>query len=195
MYGQAGYPAVEKLIDTEDFDEVNDAFEEAYAELQDPRFKDVTSRRAQRLLAAREQWFDALGDPEIPEALLDLYRARHMDRSIPLPELESIPDARQGALAIRARYPDLLAADPGVLKPLLAAKLGERLGREARLDQSRLKGKAGVGIGVLIFIIIASFRLLRHCDVLETDEPEKESKGREPITAPEEPLIGIGGGD
>ncbi len=32
-YGQAGYPAVEKLIDTEDFDELNEAFEVAYAEL------------------------------------------------------------------------------------------------------------------------------------------------------------------
>ncbi len=32
-YGQAGYPAVEKLIDTEDFDAINLAFEEAYGEL------------------------------------------------------------------------------------------------------------------------------------------------------------------
>lgn len=32
-YGQAGYPAVEKLIDTEDFDELNIAFEAAYGEL------------------------------------------------------------------------------------------------------------------------------------------------------------------
>ena len=34
-YGQAGYPAIEKLIDTEDFEEVNSAFEVAYAELLD----------------------------------------------------------------------------------------------------------------------------------------------------------------
>jgi len=32
-YGQAGYPAVEKLIDTEDFDSINSAFETAYTEL------------------------------------------------------------------------------------------------------------------------------------------------------------------
>ena len=32
-YGQAGYPAVERLIDTEDFDEINAAFEKAYGEL------------------------------------------------------------------------------------------------------------------------------------------------------------------
>ncbi len=34
-YGQAGYPAVERLIDTEQFDEINAAFEGAYAELQE----------------------------------------------------------------------------------------------------------------------------------------------------------------
>ena len=34
-YGQSGYPAVEKLIDTEDFSDLNDAFEVAYAELFD----------------------------------------------------------------------------------------------------------------------------------------------------------------
>ncbi|MFH0800485.1 MAG: hypothetical protein V2A66_09945 [Pseudomonadota bacterium] len=34
-YGQAGYPAVEKLIDTEDFGEINAAFEIAYADLMD----------------------------------------------------------------------------------------------------------------------------------------------------------------
>ena len=32
-YGQSGYPAIEKLIDTENFDEINSAFETAYAEL------------------------------------------------------------------------------------------------------------------------------------------------------------------
>jgi len=32
-YGQAGYPAVERLIDTEDFNEINSAFEKAYGEL------------------------------------------------------------------------------------------------------------------------------------------------------------------
>jgi hypothetical protein len=33
QYGQAGYPAVERLIDTEDFDELNETFEMAYEEL------------------------------------------------------------------------------------------------------------------------------------------------------------------
>jgi hypothetical protein len=33
QYGQAGYPAVERLIDTEDFDELNEIFETAYEEL------------------------------------------------------------------------------------------------------------------------------------------------------------------
>ena len=32
-YGQSGYPAIEKLIDTEDFTELNDAFEAAYGDL------------------------------------------------------------------------------------------------------------------------------------------------------------------
>lgn len=39
-YGQAGYPAVEKLIDTEDFNELNAAFESAYGEL-----LDITKRK------------------------------------------------------------------------------------------------------------------------------------------------------
>lgn len=34
-YGQAGYPAVERLIDTEDFNELNAAFETAYGDLMD----------------------------------------------------------------------------------------------------------------------------------------------------------------
>ena len=32
-YGQMGYPVVEKLIDTEDFGPINQAFENAYSEL------------------------------------------------------------------------------------------------------------------------------------------------------------------
>jgi hypothetical protein len=32
-YGQAGYPNVEKLVDTEDFVEINEAFEVAYTNL------------------------------------------------------------------------------------------------------------------------------------------------------------------
>ncbi len=32
-YGETGYPAVEKLIDTENFNEVNEAFEDAYTQL------------------------------------------------------------------------------------------------------------------------------------------------------------------
>lgn len=35
QYGQAGYPEVERLIDTEDFEDLNAAFEAAYAELAD----------------------------------------------------------------------------------------------------------------------------------------------------------------
>lgn len=35
QYGSAGYPIVEKLIDTENFDGINDAFEDAYAQLHD----------------------------------------------------------------------------------------------------------------------------------------------------------------
>jgi len=34
-FGQAGYPHVEKLIETEDFDEINAAFEDAYMQLRD----------------------------------------------------------------------------------------------------------------------------------------------------------------
>ena len=32
-YGEAGYPAIERLIDIEDFESINFAFEEAYEEL------------------------------------------------------------------------------------------------------------------------------------------------------------------
>ncbi len=34
-YGEAGYPNIEKLIDTEDFTELNESFELAYADLLD----------------------------------------------------------------------------------------------------------------------------------------------------------------
>ena len=46
-YGQSGYPAIEKLIDTEDFTELNDAFEAAYGELFDlsKRKKGLKSQR------------------------------------------------------------------------------------------------------------------------------------------------------
>lgn len=38
-YGEMGYPAIERLIDTEDFDDLNKAFEAAYAELMDAQKK------------------------------------------------------------------------------------------------------------------------------------------------------------
>lgn len=56
-YGQAGYPTVEKLIDTEDFDAINLAFEDAYAELHDisKRKKGLrTKRDVKRAMRALE---------------------------------------------------------------------------------------------------------------------------------------------
>ena len=56
-YGQAGYPMVEKLIDTEEFDEINEAFEAAYAELYDISKKKKgfkTQRDAKRAMRALE---------------------------------------------------------------------------------------------------------------------------------------------
>lgn len=47
-YGQAGYPAIEKLIETEDFDEINQVFESAYGELLE------ISRRKKGLKTQRE---------------------------------------------------------------------------------------------------------------------------------------------
>lgn len=63
-YGQAGYPAVEKLIDTEDFDELNEAFEAAYAELFE------ISRKKKGLKARR----DAKKAMKALELTLDLFR-------------------------------------------------------------------------------------------------------------------------
>lgn len=56
-YGQAGYPAIERLIDTEEFEEINAAFETAYAELYDisKRKKGIkTQREAKKAMKALE---------------------------------------------------------------------------------------------------------------------------------------------
>jgi len=172
-----------------------EALEEALPRLENPRFRSMSSGRARRLLDAREDWFDALGDPEIPDALLELYRARHLDRKRPLDDLESIPGARAGAVAMRARYPALAAADPGVLKALLAPKLGEKLGSEVQLAGRGFRNRAGVGITVVIVLIFAALRFLRHCDAFDDEEPKPDATGRPPAEAPADPPIGIGGGD
>lgn len=62
-YGEAGYPAVEKLIDTEDFDELNQAFEAAYEELHDiaKRKKGLrTQREAKKAMRSLELTMDLL---------------------------------------------------------------------------------------------------------------------------------------
>jgi predicted DNA-binding WGR domain protein len=62
-YGRAGYPAVEKLIDTEDFDEINAAFEEAYTELfeMSKRKKGLkTQREARKAMKSLELTLDLL---------------------------------------------------------------------------------------------------------------------------------------
>ena len=60
-YGQAGYPTVEKLVDTEDFDEINLAFEDAYAQLYDISKKKKgfgTQRDIKRSMKALELTLD-----------------------------------------------------------------------------------------------------------------------------------------
>lgn len=62
-YGQAGYPAVEKLIDTEDFNEINAAFETAYGELLGISQKKKgmkTQREARRAMRSLELTMDLL---------------------------------------------------------------------------------------------------------------------------------------
>lgn len=63
-YGQAGYPAVERLIDTEDFDAINSAFEVAYDEL------DRISKTKKGLRTQRE----AKKAMKAMELTLDLFR-------------------------------------------------------------------------------------------------------------------------
>ncbi|MFH1829452.1 MAG: hypothetical protein ABH871_01580 [Pseudomonadota bacterium] len=63
-YGQAGYPAVEKLIDTEDFDDLNETFEAAYAELFN------ISKKKKGL----KTWRDAKKAMKALELTLDLFR-------------------------------------------------------------------------------------------------------------------------
>jgi hypothetical protein len=62
-YGRAGYPAIERLIDTEDFNELNQAFEAAYAELlaASKRKKGLkTQREAKKAMKALELTLDLL---------------------------------------------------------------------------------------------------------------------------------------
>ena len=61
QYGQTGYPAVERLIDTEDFDELNETFEVAYSELFEisKKRKGLKTRRdAQKAMRALELTLD-----------------------------------------------------------------------------------------------------------------------------------------
>lgn len=60
-YGQAGYPEVERLIDTEDFDEINTEFEAAYSELYDITKKKrsfKTQRDARKVMRSLELTMD-----------------------------------------------------------------------------------------------------------------------------------------
>lgn len=62
-YGQAGYPAIEKLIDNEDFTEINNAFETAYGELIDisRRSRGIrTQRSAKKAMRALELTMELL---------------------------------------------------------------------------------------------------------------------------------------
>ncbi len=63
QYGQAGYPAIEKLIDTEDFDELNAAFEAAYAQLMEITNSKKglkTQREAKKIMKSLELTLDLL---------------------------------------------------------------------------------------------------------------------------------------
>lgn len=63
QYGQAGYPAIERLIDTEDFEEINTAFELAYSELIDisKRKKGLkTQKDAKKIMKSLELTLDLL---------------------------------------------------------------------------------------------------------------------------------------
>jgi len=62
-YGRAGYPAVEQLIDTEDFEVLNAAFEGAYGELLQVSKKKKglkTQREAKKAMKALELTLDLL---------------------------------------------------------------------------------------------------------------------------------------
>lgn len=62
-YGQMGYPAVERLIDTEDFGEINTAFESAYERLIDiSRYKKgiKTQRAAKKAMRSLELTMELL---------------------------------------------------------------------------------------------------------------------------------------
>ncbi len=62
-YGQAGYPAVEELIDKEDFEEINAVFEGAYEELLDLSKKKKglkTQRDAKKAMRALELTMELL---------------------------------------------------------------------------------------------------------------------------------------
>ena len=60
----AGYPAVEKLIDSENFDDINKAFEDAYQEL------DLLSRKKRGLKKGR----DARKAMKAIEHVVDLFK-------------------------------------------------------------------------------------------------------------------------
>ena len=62
-YGRAGYPAVEKLIDTEDFEELNATFEAAYVELMELSKKKKglrTQKEAKQIMRSLELTLDLL---------------------------------------------------------------------------------------------------------------------------------------
>lgn len=64
-YGQAGYPNVERLVDTEDFDEINEAFELAYADLHEISKKKKgfkTQRDIKRAMRALELTLGLFGE-------------------------------------------------------------------------------------------------------------------------------------
>lgn len=62
-YGKIGYPAVEKLIETEDFKDINEAFEAAYEELiiiQKRKKGLKTQRDSKRIMRALELTMELL---------------------------------------------------------------------------------------------------------------------------------------
>jgi hypothetical protein len=62
-YGESGYPAIEKLIDTEEFDVLNAAFEDAYMQLQEVSSRKKgfkTQREAAKVMKTLELTLDLL---------------------------------------------------------------------------------------------------------------------------------------
>jgi len=167
----------------------DEALGEAVDRAKGPGPRPWTREGFRRFLGVRDQWFAARRDADLPPGLLDAWRERHLGSKPDLSALAGKPGMRRAAQRVKARYPGLVEADVGVLKALLAPALGDKLGKQVSLVRRRSAKKAGTSVILIVFLVLAALRLLRHCDVFE----EKKPADRGEIGAPGE-RIGIGDG-